>query len=175
MSLEDKERQTIAGRSRFAQILPIALMAAICGLVFYEAATSLLEQGNASGSPIQNAALYPKLLAFLMLALVVLQLVAELRDQTQHSSEMPPATGHQKSQILLTVLTLVLYMTALSTLGFILASTAFVFALLLIFGDRNPLTLVAVPPAVSAGCLLIFQVLFNVNLPRGVLGIAVNF
>lgn len=175
MSLDDQDNQGTGNGRHYSRLLPVLFIAAICALVLYEAATSLVEQGNASGSPIQNAALYPKLLAILLFGMLGIQMVSDLKAVSPPQSDVPNASGRQNGQILFTAIAVLFYMIALPSLGFILATPVFVLALLLVFGDRNPVTLVTVPPAVSVGCLIVFQGFFNVNVPRGILGIAVNF
>ena len=156
------------------RLLPVAFFAAVCGLVFYEAATTLTEQGYASGTPISNAALYPRLLSGLLLGLLVLQVVAEFRGgNSARPEEGAPAPGHVRLMAL-TALAITAYVASLPILGFLLATPILVLVLLILLGDRQPLTLIGVPTAITLGCLLVFQGIFNVNLPRGIFGIALN-
>lgn len=173
---DDDAQPTVAkARARGARLFPVAALAAICGLALHETATSLVEQGNASGSPIQNAALYPKLLAYLLIALLLAQAISDLRATRARDTGMPAASVRQRNQIIAAAVAIVLYLAALPIAGFVLATPLFVFALLFVLGDRSLITLIGLPVAVSAGCLVAFQGVFNVNLPRGVFGIAVNF
>ncbi|MFZ7090773.1 tripartite tricarboxylate transporter TctB family protein [Primorskyibacter sp. 2E233] len=155
--------------------LPAIFLAALCGLIFYEAATTLTEQGYASGTPISNAALYPRLLAGLLLVLLVAQVVSDVRARGPSAGGEPAATPDKVGQTGLAALGMFAYVALLPVLGFLLATPLFVLALLLMLGDRNPVTLAGVTLAITAGCLLVFQGLFNVNLPRGLFGIALNF
>lgn len=154
--------------------VPALFLAALAGLVFYEAATTLTEQGYASGSPISNAALYPRLLAGLLLALVAVQVVADLRRGAPPAGSEPAATPDRAGQTSYVALGMVAYVALMPVLGFLLATPLFVLALMLVLGDRAPATLIGVPIGITAGCLLVFQGLFNVNLPRGLLGVALN-
>lgn len=155
--------------------LPALVLAAVCGLVFYEAATTLTEQGYASGTPISNAALYPRLLAGLLLVLLAAQVVSDIRARGQAAGNEPAAAPDRAGQTVSAALSMIAYVALLPVLGFLLATPLFVLALLLMLGDRNPVTLAGVTVAITAGCLGVFQGLFNVNLPRGLFGIAVNF
>jgi hypothetical protein len=162
-------------RQRVWRHFPAILLGALGGLVLHEAATSLAEQGHASGTPISNAALYPRLLAGLLLGLVALQSVRDLRAAGPVASgEAAPAPGHA-GRSLAVALGMVAYVAVLPVLGFLLATPVFVLALMLLLGDRAPATLAALPLAITAGCFAVFQGLFNVNLPRGLFGIALNF
>ncbi|PWG16715.1 hypothetical protein DFK10_10360 [Salibaculum griseiflavum] len=154
--------------------MPAVLLTVPCGLVFYEAATTLTEQGYASGTPISNAALYPRLLAGVLLALLALQVVSDVRSGPEAAGAEPAAAPDRPGQMAYAALGMVAYVLLLPVLGFLLATPVFVLALLLTLGDRNPVTLAALPLGVTLGCLAVFQGLFNVNLPRGLLGIAVN-
>lgn len=154
--------------------MPAVLLAVLCGLVFYEAATTLTEQGYASGTPISNAALYPRLLAGLLLVLLAMQVVSDLRSDREKAPGEPAAAPDRSGQTIYAALGMVAYVALLPVLGFLLATTVFVLALLLVLGDRKPVTLIALSLGITLGCLAVFQGLFNVNLPRGLLGIAVN-
>lgn len=155
--------------------LPVVLLALVCGLVFYEAATTLTEQGFASGTPISNAALYPRLLAGLLLFLLSLQLITDLRGKAGAAPSDAPATHGTSTQTVLSGMAIVAYVVLLPVLGFILATPILVLGILVLLGDRQVATLIGVPIAMTAGCMLVFQGLFNVNLPRGLFGIALNF
>lgn len=67
-------------RLRFKQInvFPTLFFSALVGTCFYQAATSLVEQGAASGSAITNAALFPQLIAGLVAVLLVVQTVSDM-------------------------------------------------------------------------------------------------
>ncbi len=154
--------------------MPAVFLTVPCGLVFYEAATTLTEQGYASGTPISNAALYPRLLAGLLLALLALQVVSDVRSGPEAAGSEPAAAPDRPGQLLFAALGMVAYVLLLPVLGFLLATPIFVLAMLLALGDRDPVTLSALPLGLTLGCLAVFQGLFSVNLPRGLLGIAVN-
>jgi len=155
--------------------LPVILLALVCGLVFYEAATTLTEQGYASGTPISNAALYPRLLAGLLLFLLSLQLINDLRGKAGAAQSDGPAADGTSAQTVLVGLAIVAYVVLLPIVGFILATPILVLGMLALLGDRQIATLIGVPIVITVGCMLVFQGLFNVNLPRGLFGIALNF
>ena len=171
----DPETQTRPNGAPASRHLPAVFLATICGLVLFEAATTLTEQGYASGTPISNAALYPRLLAGLLLFLLAMQVVADLRatGPTAHAEAQASLGG--TGLVAFTGLAIVAYVVLLPVLGFIVATPVLVLGLLLLLGDRRPATLVAVPLAMTAGCMAVFQGLFNVNLPRGLFGIGLNF
>lgn len=160
---------------RISQHFPAIFLAILCGVVFYEAATTLAEQGYASGTPISNAALYPRLLAGLLLSLLALQVASDIWATKPFASDEAPAAPGQIRQTGFVAVAIIIYIVLLPVFGFLLATPLFVLTLLLLLGDRNRATLIAVPLGVTLGCLLVFQGLFNVNLPRGLLGLALNF
>ena len=49
------------------------IFASIPALIFWQSATSLAEQDAASGGPLENAALYPRVVAAIMSVIVVAQ------------------------------------------------------------------------------------------------------
>lgn len=160
---------------RLSRHFPTLFIAILCGVVLYEAATTLTEKGYASGTPISNAALYPRLLAGLLLFLLALQVVTDIRSKAPlTSSESPAGPGHGR-QTAPAALAIIAYIVILPIMGFLLATPLFVLTFLLLLGDRHAATLVLVPLATTVGCVVVFQVLFNVNLPRGQFGFAVNF
>ncbi|WP_368346307.1 tripartite tricarboxylate transporter TctB family protein [Pelagovum sp. HNIBRBA483] len=154
---------------------PVILFAILSGVVLYEAATTLTEQGHASGSAIRNAALYPRLLAGLLLFLVFLQVISDFRLSGPVPGAEEPAEPGQDRLTVFAALTLVAYIILLPIMGFLLTTPVFVLAFLLLLGDRNWRTLSFVPMATTAGCFVVFQMMFNVNLPRGLFGLALNF
>jgi len=158
-----------------SQHLPALFLAVLCGLVFFETATTLTEQGYASGTPISNAALYPRLLAGLLLFLLSLQVLSDVRAKGPSVTAEAPSAPGQARQTAYVALGIIAYIALLPALGFLVATPIFVMALMLMLGDRNLTTLIGVPLGITVGCMAVFQGLFNVNLPRGVLGIALNF
>ena len=160
---------------RVSRQFPATFFALLCGVVLYEAATTLTEQGHASGSAISNAALYPRLLSGLLLFLAFFQVISDVRMSGPVPGAEEPAGPGQDRLTVFAALTLVAYIILLPILGFLLTTPLFVLAFLLLLGDRNWTTLSFVPIATTAGCFVVFQVLFNVNLPRGLFGFALNF
>lgn len=160
---------------RVSRHLPEILFAILCGVVLYEAATTLTEQGHASGSAISNAALYPRLLSGLLLFLAFLQVISDFRLSGPMPGAEELAEPGQDRLTVFAALTLVAYIILLPILGFLLTTPLFVLAFLFLLGDRNWTTLSFVPIATTVGCFVVFQVLFNVNLPRGLFGLALNF
>jgi putative tricarboxylic transport membrane protein len=168
-------RSDQSAASRITRHLPALFLAAVCVLVLHEAATTLAEQGYASGTPISNAALYPRLLAGLLLFLLVVQVVADCRAPGPFIAERVQPRSGKIPLTALTGIAIVAYVALLPILGFILSTPLFVLGLLIMFGDRQSVTLLAVPLLITAGCMAVFQGLFNVNLPRGMFGVALNF
>ena len=63
--------------TRYLSWLVALFFAVIIALVFQQIATSMTEQGIASGGPYDNAASYPRAIAIIIGVLIALQLVSE--------------------------------------------------------------------------------------------------
>jgi hypothetical protein len=167
--------------------LPILFFLAIVGLVFYLAATSLAEQGAASGTAITNAAMYPRLIAGLLLLLIVVQLISSIRkhrlksDLTPEQSinmydgeESGPIDVKQiRRQILLSSAAFVAYLLVLPIFGYLLATHILIIALVLILGARSIVRVLTFAVVLTFACAVVFEGLLNVHLPRGIWGIAI--
>lgn len=91
------------------------MFAAIPAFIFWQAATSLEEQGAASGGPLENAALYPQVIASLMTLVVIVQFLRILLRRTN-----PPQAQQQPDtpRALAVTALFVLYLIALPSIGF---------------------------------------------------------
>lgn len=164
-----------SGRGRrLAIFVPAVFFTILCVVVFYETAVTMANQGHASGTPISNAAFYPRMLALVLIALVGVQVLADIRSRGPAIRHQARSQGQHKVQIALVAAGLVAYTLLLPVLGFLLATPPFILVLLIVLGDRTIPALVGLPIGLTLGCLGVFQGLFNVNLPRGLFGIALN-
>ena len=139
-------------------------------VIFRQSATSLAEQGVASGGPMQNAALFPRMVAWLLLGLAVLNLARLLTGRVREPSPVDP-TGGTRLALVATGL-FVAYLLIMPTLGYHLATPVLMAALLALFG-LGPVAAIAGGCAMSLGVAAVFQGLLNVVLPVGLFEITI--
>lgn len=145
------------------------LFAAIPAVIFWQSATSLAEQGAASGGPMQNAALYPRILATAMTVLVMLQAVRLALGRVRQAS---PLQGTETTRLALLISgVFVLYLVALPYAGFHITTPPFCFAMFLLLGLRVPAALFGAV-VLWVATAYVFEGLLNVILPVGVFEIA---
>lgn len=152
--------------------LSLALLFLVpAGLVFQQSATSLTEQGVASGDVMNNAAMFPRLLAAILAALAVLQVTMALRK--------PPAatTGRWSTPIrnsLLVMVLLATYPFLLPLTGYHIATPLLCLSSLMLFG-LHPALAAGTGLAMSLAVALFFESALNVVLPVGIFGLALPF
>lgn len=133
-------------------------------MVFWQISTSLVEQDAASGGPLSNAAIFPQIVAWVMLGLAgvsAVQIVAG-RVTTPSPIAATPTTKHA----LIATAIFLLYLFVLGPVGYYIATPVLIAALLRLFG------LGWVPCLVGAAVMTLtvaglFEGLLNVVLPLG--------
>lgn len=140
-------------------------------LVFQQSYTSLSDQGVATGDALNNAAMFPKMLAGLLALLAILQAIMALRrpavDETISFSAVL-----RNSVFVMAILAA--YLFALPVLGYHIMTPILCFAVLLLLGLRLfPAASVGV--AMSLVVALFFESALNVILPVGIFGLALPF
>ena len=84
-------RRAASTRLPLADLFAALFLAAICGIVFQQIATSFVKQGMAGGTPCDDAASYPRAVAVTVLApLVVAMIQAFGRHGDATSEEAQP-------------------------------------------------------------------------------------
>jgi hypothetical protein len=144
------------------------IVAAGFGLLVYWQAGRFAE-GGASLS--QNPAIYPRILAVIVLAIGLILIVREISASLRTSGEKgrkPATDGSLRKQVALTAGLLVLYVGAIGLLGFIIPTLAFTLATPLILGT-NFKTAVLVSLPVTAVLYVVFFIFFKVPIPSGIL------
>ncbi len=144
-----------------------AFFALIVALVFQQIATSMTEQGIASGGPYDNAADYPRTVAIFIGILIAIQLIA---DNFSRVTEPVSDSISLKRPIALLVIFAV-YLVALSPFGYHLTTTPMVFAIMWVCGARQIGRLIIAALAMSFGFAFIFEKFLNVVLPGGMFGL----
>lgn len=147
-----------------------ALFLALPLVIFWQSATSLEEQGVASGGPMENAALFPRMIAWLLLGLAALNGARLLTGRVARTSPLRPTDTTRLAVIATTLF--VVYLLILPYLGYHVA-TPVLMALLLILLGLGPVASVVGGVAMSLSVAAVFQGLLNVVLPVGIFEITI--
>jgi len=144
--------------------------ASIPVLIFWQSATSLAEQGAASGGPLDNAAFYPRVIATLMSVVVAIQGARLILGRVSHRSPFTREGGTPLALAFSSVF--VIYLIALPSWGFHLATPPLCIGMMWAMGVRPV-------PAFIGGLVLwfcasfVFEGLLNVVLPVGMFGLTI--
>lgn len=139
--------------------------AALPLLVFQQNAGPLAEQGAASGGPMANAAIYPAIIAWVMIGLAAVNLLRILGGRLAQGSA-PEPTPTTRLALWATLLVLV-YLLALPWLGYYLSTPLMLAIFFVLLGLRLPLA-VAGALAMTLVVAAVFEGLLNVVLPLGI-------
>ncbi|MEO8411721.1 MAG: tripartite tricarboxylate transporter TctB family protein, partial [Propionivibrio sp.] len=149
---------------KHAEWLSVLFFAFIIAVVFQQIATSLTEQGIATGGPYDNAAAYPKAIAILMgILLVPIAL-------TIKSTAIGVTFAELKRPALMLVI-FSLYLLGLGILGYHISTPLMLISVMMISGIRRPIELVLSGIGVSLLMSLCFESMLKVVLPGGMLGL----
>ncbi|WP_298852835.1 tripartite tricarboxylate transporter TctB family protein [uncultured Ruegeria sp.] len=143
-----------------------AMLLCVPLIIFWQISTSLVEQEVASGGPLQNAAIFPRIVAWLMVALSGINLFRILGGRV---SKRSPIEGTPTTRIaLVSTVVFVAYLIALKPVGYYAATPILLASLLRMFGLGWASSIVGAlsMTIVVAG---IFEGLLNVVLPLGAL------
>jgi hypothetical protein len=146
----------------------LAAFGAVVAFVYQQILGPLTEQGYASGDAVNDAALFPRIVANVILALCALQFLQLLRKRVLVTMEFmqKPQRGNIWRCILSATI-LIVYLLALPYLGFYPATFLFVFGLFLTLKAR-PLWFAAIAALLLTLAVgYIFEDLLRVVLPRG--------
>lgn len=173
----DAEQQTletpVVTQVARGEWITLAAFVGLALLVHQQILGPLTDSGYASGDAVNNAALFPRLVANLILGLCALQLLQLLRRRVLLSAEFLQRTTRANAQrCAIGCAILVAYLAGLPVLGFYAATVAFLLAMMVTLNTR-PLwlaALVAVLLTLAVG--YVFEDLLRVVLPHGHLGLA---
>lgn len=170
------------GQSRIREWLMLAAFLAVTALVFHQIATSLTEQGAASGDPLSNSAMFPRLVAWIMIGLSALIALMMLtgrmpRPGEIHAADTTPDTPPEpeplrRAMLIGMVVSLVLYLLLLQPLGFHLATLALMTALFALFGVRPWWRALLSGAGITLLVAFVFEGILKVVLPTGIFGIS---
>ena len=148
-----------------------AFFLVIVAVVFQQIATSMTEQGIASGGPYDNGAAYPRAVAIAIAGLAVVQfLIDMIRARSGQQQGKAVAFADLRRPALLLVL-FALYLSVLTMLGYHLTTAPMIFGIMWICGARQIGRLIPAALAMSFALAFIFEKFLNVVLPGGVFGL----
>jgi putative tricarboxylic transport membrane protein len=155
------------GRGMRQRNIIAAAVLIVCGLAYGCLAFGLPERSlpNTPGPRF-----FPLVVAALILAAAVTLLIPALaaRGAVEASADSSPSVADRRLA-LSALAALFAYGALLPLLGFILATVPFFAILMVLFGERRPVLVVACAIAVTAALYGIFRYGFGIFLPRGVL------
>lgn len=173
---------------RIGEGMTLAAFIAVAGLVFQQIATSLTAQNAASGDALHNAAMFPRLVAWVMIGLVALIVAVRVFDRfAGQASAMaapvaapndPPSesAAARLAMIGAMVMLTVVYLIALVPLGFHITTTLYMALMFMALGVRPLWSALLIGFGADLLFAFVFEVLLQVVLPTGVFGIALpNF
>ncbi|MGH1478659.1 MAG: tripartite tricarboxylate transporter TctB family protein [Geminicoccales bacterium] len=154
---------------KHAEWLVALFFSVVIAIVFYEIATSMTEQGIASGGPYDNAAAYPRAVAIIIGILIVLVLAMDRAP----AGEGDALTIRDLRRPALLLLIFAIYLWALGYLGYHLATTPMLMAVMVLGGARSPVEIVAASASVAFGLAWFFEAFLKIVLPGGIFSLNV--
>ncbi len=158
--------------SRMLNFLTLVFLLTVIVTVFWQIGTDLEEQGIAHGGPYNNAASYPRFIAIFMSILLALQFGMEfLKSKALSETEADQAANITPSDFRragMMLLVFAFYLLVLTTVGYHLATTPMIFAIMWICGMRNSFKMALSSIAIATGFAFIFEFFLNVVLPLGI-------
>lgn len=133
-------------------------------IVFWQIETSLSAQGAASGGPMQNAAIFPTIVALVLAGLCVIHVLRLIFDRAEGKA---PLEGTAKTR--LAIVSTGLFLTFLLTLemvGYYIAALVLLIALMRLFGVGLVGAMLAAI-FMTLAVAFVFEGLLNVVLPLG--------
>jgi putative tricarboxylic transport membrane protein len=145
-----------------------ALLLLVPLVIFWQISTSLVQQDVASGGPLRNAAIFPRIISWLLVGLSGVNLVRILSGRVV---ELSPIQGTPTTKLAVIATGLFFaYLIVLKPLGYYIATPLLIGALLRLFG-LNWLASATGGLAMTIVVAGIFEGLLNVVLPLGFLKI----
>ena len=139
-------------------------------VILWQSATSLAEQGVASGGAMENAAIFPRIIAWIMIGLAAVNAFRILGGRLTHQT---PITGTPTTGLALVSTGLfIAYLLIMPYAGYHLATPMLLAVLLRLYG-LGWVGSIGAAVIMSLGVAAVFEGLLNVVLPVGALGITV--
>ncbi len=157
--------------AKLAEWVAFAFFAALGALVFQQIATSMAEQGIASGGPYDNAASYPRGITILMLVLLAVQLVRDLFLKKEEDAPEVPTEESGLRRAIGLIVVFALYLFCLDWFGYYLSTAPLAAAVMWLCGARKITTIVVSALGMAFTLALVFEKILNVVLPGGMFGV----
>ena len=170
------------------EIVVVAILfLGLAGIAFWQFSTSFEAQGANSGSPFDNAAMFPRLIAWGLVLLSLFQIARLLiswqhgdKGQDRQTGDLVRPEPNDECPQSLTVraiaaaLVFVVYLFALTPVGYVTTTPMLVAAIAIILGARWWMAgLIGLAATLAVG--FVFGTLLNVVLPVGRLGLPTIF
>lgn len=155
--------RTILRRYAYDWIVWAALLS-VPAVVFWQIKTSLAEQEVASGGPLENAAIFPAIIGWVLVALCGIQAARLIWGRVGQASPLK-RTPTTPAALMASAL-FVAFLLSLSWLGYYVAVPLLMVALMMLFGVRV-FTALIFAAILTVAVAFIFEGLLNVVLPLG--------
>ncbi|MBN9888686.1 tripartite tricarboxylate transporter TctB family protein [Salipiger abyssi] len=163
-------------RNRYiADWLVLAFFAAIVALVFQQIATSMQDQGIASGGPYDNSAAYPRWVAILIAAFIPVVLLTQRWEQRGGEAINEPLTLSNLARPLRIFGIFLGFLILLPVLGYYIAAPLMLLGVMYAAGLRGFLALVLPALAVPFLFAFVFEAFLHIVLPGGWLGLHIGW
>lgn len=159
-------------RARIEHLVFLLALAAVPAFVFFDIGTRFVADGVASGSAENNAAMYPRLVAAIMAALVALQagrslLAADTVDDAEQRSDSVWQFLQRYGRVTAAFVLFLLYLWAFRWFGFVYATPVFAALMQMTLGVRNPIIIGVYAAGLTGIIWFAFSELLNLALPAG--------
>lgn len=151
---------------KLAEWLVVGFFVVLIATVFQQIATSMTEQGIASGGPYDNAAAYPRSVAILIGCLLLLMLVLNRWRVASGPDDSLSLADVRRPAMLLVIFSV--YLGALGYLGYHLSTPPMLMSVMVLGGLRRPFEIVLVGLGVSLMLAFMFEVFLKIVLPGGI-------
>ena len=174
--------------------IALLLFVAVAGIVFFETNTHFVEEGAASGGAMENAALFPELLAGAIVILCALHFArmawtgriekarsstapeGPARMQTKlEASEENPANERPLTRAFICLAAFIAYLLVVDLIGYHIATPVWLAIQFAALGVKNLLLVAATSILGSLLVASIFEGMLNIVLPVGIFEIVLPF
>ncbi len=158
----EKEVKKIASKSKTDIVVALILIAVCSAVLIYSLSFPVSDRSV-------GVATFPRILAGLLIGLSVLQIILVLLKVD--GGVRSPFRIPKRTMVLIcsSMGMVILYILILKLLGFLLATILLMAALVILFGERSLLRILAVSFSVTIAIYLIFHILARVPFPEGVI------
>lgn len=173
MAIQSGENRTLPGE--IAAV--IVIFFGVAGIAFWQFATSFAEQEANSGGPFDNAAMFPRLIAWALVILGAVQIFAAFRAKGANGTEAATSAAEDRYLTLRALgclVCFVLYLSTVTVVGYIAATIVMLCAMFLILG-AGPVMALGVALVATFTIGIVFNTVLNVVLPVGRLGLPTVF